>query len=357
MKIALLNDTHFGVRNDSPAFRDYQIKFYDEVFFPYLIENNITNLIHLGDVTDRRKFINFQTSSVFREKFWKRLWEMKIDTHIIIGNHDTYFKNTNKVNSVEELCTTFDGVNEPFIYTGPKEVEIGGCRMLFLPWICDDNYEDSIYAIDNSTADICFGHLEVKGFEMQKGLFNEHGLEPTQFKRFEKVMSGHFHKKSDDGRIYYLGSQYEMTWSDYKDPKGFHIFDTETRELTRVPNPLRMFKKIVYNDTKEDYLTKDLSEFENKIVKVFVANRTNEDMFNSLIDRLQNKINVHEVNVIEDVQSDMASSVREDILDQGEDTITFLNNYVDQIQTDLNKQKLKEFIKETYVEANDHYSG
>tara|TARA_S200000501_G_C20675084_1_gene678095 strand:- start:102 stop:950 length:849 start_codon:yes stop_codon:yes gene_type:complete len=282
---------------------------------------------------------------------------MKIDTHIIIGNHDTYFKNTNKVNSVEELCTTFDGVNEPFIYTGPKEVEIGGCRMLFLPWICDDNYEDSIYAIDNSTADICFGHLEVKGFEMQKGLFNEHGLEPTQFKRFEKVMSGHFHKKSDDGRIYYLGSQYEMTWSDYKDPKGFHIFDTETRELTRVPNPLRMFKKIVYNDTKEDYLTKDLSEFENKIVKVFVANRTNEDMFNSLIDRLQNKINVHEVNVIEDVQSDMASSVREDILDQGEDTITFLNNYVDQIQTDLNKQKLKEFIKETYVEANDHYSG
>ena len=357
MKIALLNDTHFGVRNDSPAFLEYQVKFYEEQFFPYLEQNNITTLIHLGDVTDRRKFINFKTASVFREKFFKRLWDMKIDTHIIVGNHDTYYKNTNKVNSVTELFTTFDGKNEPWIYTDPKEVEIGGCRMLFLPWICDDNIEDSIYAIDNATADICMGDLEIKGFEMQRGIINEQGLEPKQFKRFEKVISGHFHKKSDDGHIYYLGAQYEMTWSDYKDPKGFHIFDTETRELERISNPHRIHKKLVYNDKKEDYYKKDLTEFENTFVKIFVSNKTDEDMFNSLLDRFQNKMNVHEVNVIEDIQSDMAASVREDILDQGEDTITFLNNYVDQIQTDLDKQKLKEFIKETYVEANDHYSG
>ena len=352
MKIALLNDTHFGVRNDSPAFRDYQIKFYDEVFFPYLIENNITNLIHLGDVTDRRKFINFQTSSVFREKFWKRLWDMKIDTHIIIGNHDTYFKNTNKVNSVEELCTTFDGVNEPFIYTGPKEVEIGGCRMLFLPWICDDNYEDSIYAIDNSTADICFGHLEVKGFEMQKGLFNEHGLEPTQFKRFEKVMSGHFHKKSDDGHIYYLGTQYEMTWSDYHCPKGFHIFDTQTRELSRVPNPMLMFKKITYNDKETNYDNLDITEYDKHFVKLYISNKTDNDMYERLMDRIYNEINVHAIDVIED-PTDINASVSENILEQGEDTLTFLGNYIDQVDTDLDKQKLKSFAKELYSEASE----
>ena len=356
MKIALLNDTHFGARNDNPAFVKYFNRFYDEIFFPYIIQNDIKTLIHLGDVVDRRKFINFNTAHNFQENFWKRLWDLKIDTHIILGNHDTYYKNTNKVNFTH-LIKTFDGANEPWIYEKPATVNFDGLDILLLPWICPETEEESIYEIDNSHAEVAMGHLEIKGFEMQKGLFNEHGLEPTQFKRFEKVMSGHFHKKSDDGRIYYLGSQYEMTWSDYKDPKGFHIFDTETRELTRVPNPLRMFKKIVYNDTKEDYFTKDLSDFENKIVKVFISNRTNEEMFNHLLDKLQNKINVHEVNVIEDVQSDMSSSVREDILDQGEDTITFLNNYVDQIQTDLNKQKLKEFIKETYVEANDHYSG
>ena len=204
MKIAILNDTHFGCRNDSPAFINYQNRFYDELFFPYIIENKIDTLIHLGDVVDRRKFINFNTAHNFQQKFWKRLWDLKIDTHIILGNHDTYYKNTNKVNSIEQLCTSFDGVNEPWIYTGPKEVELGGCRILFLPWICDDNYEDSIYSIDHSTADICFGHLEIKGFEMHKGHMNEHGLEREQFNRFEKVVSGHFHKKSDDGHIYYL---------------------------------------------------------------------------------------------------------------------------------------------------------
>ena len=64
MKIALLNDTHFGARNDSPAFLDYFMRFYNEIFFPYLKDNNIKTLIHLGDVVDRRKFINFKTSEI-----------------------------------------------------------------------------------------------------------------------------------------------------------------------------------------------------------------------------------------------------------------------------------------------------
>jgi DNA repair exonuclease SbcCD nuclease subunit len=353
MKIALLNDTHFGARNDSPAFLEYFMRFYNEQFFPYLEKNNIKTLIHLGDVTDRRKFINFKTAHAFRQKFMKRLWEMKVDTHIIVGNHDTYFKNTNEVNSVSELCTTYDGVNEPWIYTNPKEVELGGCRMLFLPWICDDNYEESIYAIDNSTSEICMGHLEIKGFEMQKGIVNEQGLEKSQFKRFEKVLSGHFHKKSDDGHIYYLGAQYEQTWSDYKDPKGFHIFDTETRELERISNPLRIHKKFIYNDKDNDYSKVDLSEFNNTFVKVFVTNKTNDIMFNKLLDGLHNKINAHEVMVIEDLNTDLGASVREDILEQGEDTLTFLGNYIDQADTELDKHKLKKYLKELYLEASE----
>ena len=353
MKIALLNDTHFGARNDSPAFLEYFMRFYNEQFFPYLEKNNIKTLIHLGDVTDRRKFINFKTAHAFRQKFMKRLWEMKVDTHIIIGNHDTYFKNTNEVNSVSELCTTYDGVNEPWIYTNPKEVELGGCRMLFLPWICDDNYEESIYAIDNSTSEICMGHLEIKGFEMQKGIVNEQGLEKSQFKRFEKVISGHFHKKSDNGHIYYLGAQYEQTWSDYKDPKGFHIFDTETRELERISNPLRIHKKFIYNDKDNDYSKVDLSEFNNTFVKVFVTNKTDDIMFNKLLDGLHNKINAHEVMVIEDLNTDLGASVREDILEQGEDTLTFLGNYIDQADTELDKHKLKKYLKELYLEASE----
>ena len=348
MKIALLNDTHFGVRNDSPMFMEYQNKFYNELFFPYLQENNIKTLIHLGDVVDRRKFINHNTANNFKKVFWDRLDELDIDTHVIIGNHDTYYKNTNEVNALQNLQLN----KNCKVYKTATETEFDGCNILFLPWICDDNYEDSIHAIDHSQSTIAMGHLEVKGFEMHSGVINDHGLEKSQFTKFDKVYSGHFHKKSDDGRIYYLGTQYEMTWSDYRCQKGFHIFDTDTRELTRVVNPDTMFEKIIYDDKQNDYLTYDIEPYHKKHVKLFVSNKTNDDMYNMFIDRLYNKINLHELNIIED-NSDLNASVRDDILEQGEDTLTFLGNYIDQVETDVDKHKLKTFAKELYVEASE----
>jgi hypothetical protein len=349
MKIALLNDTHWGARNDSPAFINYFNRFYDEVFFPYLQENNINTLIHLGDVVDRRKFINHNTAYNFKLKFWDKIEQLKIDTHILLGNHDTYYKNTNTVNALQNLNLP----QNTKIYTSHDTVSFEGLDILFLPWICDDLTETTLHAIDNSTAQIVMGHLEIKGFEMHKGHLNEQGLDKTLFKRFEKVISGHFHKKSDDGHIYYLGSPYEITWSDYKCPKGFHIFDTETRELIRVPNPLRIHKKLIYNDKTEDYNKKNLKDFENTFVKVFISNKTDTDMFDKFVDKFHNETNVHELNIIEDLSSDITSSVREDILEQGEDTLTFLGNYIDQIDTTLDRNKLKKFVKELYVEASE----
>jgi len=349
MKIALINDTHWGARNDSPAFIDYFNRFYDEVFFPYLQENNIKTVIHLGDVVDRRKFINHNTAHNFKLKFWNKIDELNLDTHVIIGNHDTYYKNTNEINALQNLNIS----KTAKVYTSSQTVNFDGLDILIMPWICDTNKDDTLYHIDNTTAQIVMGHLEIKGFEMHKGHLNEQGLEKDLFKRFEKVISGHFHKKSDDGHIYYLGCPYQIMWSDYNCPKGFHIFDTQTRELTRIPNPLIMFKKFVYNDKGEDYSKKDLSEYENTFVKLFVSNRTDTDMFDKLLDRFHNEINAYEINVIEDNNSDMSVSVREDILEQGEDTLTFLGNYIDQIDTTLDKAKLKTFAKELYVEANE----
>ena len=348
MKIALLNDTHFGCRNDSPAFIEYQNKFYNEVFFPYIRENNINTLIHLGDVVDRRKFINHNTAHNFKMNFWNRLEEYNIDTHIIIGNHDTYYKNTNEVNALQNLEIS-KGAK---VYTRTTEVEFDGLPILFIPWICDDNEVDSVQKINDTQATIAMGHLEVKGFEMHNGHFNDHGQEKAMFKRFEKVMSGHFHKKSDDGQIYYLGTQYEMTWSDYGCPKGFHIFDTNTRDLTRVSNPDTIFKKLIYNDKETNYDAIDLSEYDKSFVKLYISNRTDVEMYERLMDKFYNSINVHAIDVIEE-PTDIGASVREDILEQGEDTLTFLGNYIDQVDSELDKQKLKQFAKELYMEASE----
>ena len=348
MKIALLNDTHFGCRNDSPAFIEYQNKFYNDLFFPYLQKNNIKTLIHLGDVVDRRKFINHNTAHNFKKVFWNRLDELGVDTHIIIGNHDTYYKNTNEVNAMQNLDISKDAK----VYTHATTVDFDGLPILFIPWICDDNEAETIRTIENTQSTIAMGHLEIKGFEMHNGHMNEHGTEKSVFKRFEKVMSGHFHKKSDDGHIYYLGTQYEMTWSDYNCPKGFHIFDTQTRELTRVPNPITMFEKIVYNDTKQSYSNIDISQYKDKHIKVIVEEKTDTNMFGQFIDRLHNEIDTHEVNVIED-SFNINASADVNVVDQGEDTLTFLQNYIDSLDTELDKGRMKDITKEFYNEVQD----
>jgi hypothetical protein len=222
-----------------------------------------------------------------------------------------------------------------------------------MPWICDDTKEESIHMLNTAKADLCFGHLEIKGIEMQNGVVNEHGNEKAEFNRFEKVVSGHFHKHTDDGHIFYCGAQYEMTWSDYQDPKGFHIFDTETREMERVWNPLTIHKKIIYDDKKKDYNNFDLQPYDNHFIKLIVLNKTDDEQFDKFVERLYNEIIVHDLNIIEDY-SDIKASVRDDIVEMGEDTVTFLNNYVDQLETDVNKTKLKEYLKSFYIEANDN---
>ena len=96
-----------------------------------------------------------------------------------------------------------------------------------------------------------------------------------------------------------------------------------------------------------------IEDFDNTYVKLFITNKTDEDMYNNLVEKIYNTINVHELQIIED-PIDVASTVRSDILDQGEDTQTFLNNYIDQADTgELDKQKLKVFARELYGEASE----
>ena len=131
MKIALINDTHFGARNDNPNYANYFYKFWEEIFFPYLEKHNIENVIHLGDVLDRRKFVNFKTLNDFNNKFVNRIKNLNVD--IIIGNHDTYYKNTNEINAPQELMSWGN------VYAEPTVIEKGGMRMLYIPWVTPEN--------------------------------------------------------------------------------------------------------------------------------------------------------------------------------------------------------------------------
>lgn len=348
MKIALITDTHWGCRNDDVKFSDFFCKFYREAFFPYLDKHDIKTIVHLGDIVDRRKYINFTTANKLRNNFIQPCKDRGIDLHMIIGNHDTFYKNTNKINSMQELYSSGDFK----CYPDPAEVVIGDTQFLFLPWICDDNYAQSMELITKTKAQICFGHLELSGFEMYKGSVIDHGMNKDVFSKFEIVCSGHYHHKSTKGNINYLGAPYEITWSDYGDPRGFHVFDTDTRELTFVANPYVMFFKIHYDDVDkslEDVIFDDFSLYEKTIVKIIVRNKTNPYWFDMFVEKLE-KAGVYDIQVVDD-HFNLNLENDQDIIDEAEDTLTILSKYVGQMQLKTDKPKLENLLRSLYSEA------
>ena len=345
MKIALLTDTHFGARNDNPNYSNYFYKFYDDIFFPYLEAHNIKDIIHLGDVLDRRKFVNFKTLNDFNNKFVNRIRDYNVD--IIIGNHDTYYKNTNEINSPQELM---DWGN---IYADPIVIERGGMRMLILPWVTPENIERTTMMLEQESADIVLGHLEIQGFQMNNGHVSNTGLDKKLFRRFETVLTGHFHKKSDDGQIFYLGSPYEFVWTDYNCQKGFHILDTETREIEHIKNPYTIHEKVYYNDEANDYKEFNYSNYDSKYVKLIVEKKKDYYLFDKFVDGFYKNVKVHDLKIIEDYSDLDASTVADDIAERSSDTPTLLDNYVDELETDLDKDRLKKLMRSLYTEAGD----
>ena len=277
MKVAIITDTHYGARKGSKYLHDYFELFYQNVFFPSLEEHGIKTVIHMGDVFDSRKSIDYQSLEWAKRVVFDPLKKYKV--HAITGNHDCYYKNTNEVNSPELLLTDYPNIKT---YSSPKTIKIGGLSILMLPWICTENYDESLIQIKKSKAKVVMGHLEINGFRATRGHMMETGMDVKVFNKFDKVYSGHFHTRSEDGKIFYLGNPYEMFWNDVNDPRGFTIFDTETLTHTPINNPYKLFYNIYYDDTPHQ--TFDVREYQNKIVKVIVRKKSSPKLFSKFID-------------------------------------------------------------------------
>ena len=359
-KVAIITDQHFGARNDSTHFLDYYEKFYKDTFFPTIDEHGINTVLILGDTFDRRKYVNFYSLKRTKEMFFDELAKRGIKVHMLAGNHDTYFKNTNDVNSVRLLLKEYNNIHvidEPCtIYLTDENDRFGDkfkYPIAMIPWICPENYEQSLGEIKNTTADICMGHFEIAGFAMHRGMPSHEGLSRDLFNRFDMVFSGHYHHRSSQDNIRYLGNPYELTWQDYNDPRGFHVFDLADRSLQFIENPNVMFHRITYDD-KENSITeitsKDLTKYTNTYVKVVVLNKTNPYLFDKFMNNLYN-VNPIDITIAEDF-TDLTEGVEDDMIDQAEDTMTIIGKYVDGIKEEhIDNEKLKTVLKELYVEA------
>jgi DNA repair exonuclease SbcCD nuclease subunit len=346
MKLAIINDTHFGIRNDSPYFLEQTLSYFETHFFPYLIENNIKTVLHLGDLFDRRKYINFHTLAQVRSRFFDKLKSLDIKIYITIGNHDTYFKNTNDLNSLTQLFSDEEHVN---IIESPQILNFDDLCIGMLPWIAKENEKQCFDFIQSCSCPIIAGHFEIAGFQVMNGVVHPTGIKENVFNRFEMVLSGHFHLKQTSKNIHYLGTQYQLNFGDVNSKKGFHVLDTATRNLEFIHNPNDLFHLIKYKDETDEQvklLDKLPSLLKNCYVKVIVSTKNKPFTFDKFIDALY-ATPVYELSIVEDYQDKQ----NETDIDIAEDTLSIINKEIDTLEKVKDKAKLKVIIKDLYMES------
>ena len=341
--IALITDTHYGSRKGSKIFHDYYKKFYEDVYFPELKKRNIKHCIHLGDAFDIRKSVDFWALNWAKENVYNRFRDLGITVYQIVGNHDCYYKNTNEVNSIDSLLNEYDNI---IPISKPGEYDIDGFKTFMVPWICDENYEETIQKIDKTESKIVFGHLELAGFAAYPGHVQINGMGANIFDKFKMVLSGHYHTRSNNGKIFYIGNPYQIYWNDVDDKRGFNFINTETFELEFIQNPYEMFQKIYYEDQNPKLFNG--SGLNGKIVKIIVRKKTDQLLFEKFVDKVY-KSGVADLKIIENFNlNDQDVNLDQEKI---EDTLTILNKYVQDSDFDLNKEFVKNLLREIYQEA------
>jgi len=350
MKIVVLGDLHLGARNASPVMSNFQLAFFEEHLIPYLEEHKITNIIQTGDLFDTRKFTNHIILNEWKRRFFDVLKAKGITFHTILGNHDLATKNSVTVNSPKLfLCGEYDNIK---LYETPTDVTFDGMTILMMPWLCLENHIECEESLSTSKSLWCVGHFELDGFEMHRGQVHVGGMDKVSLRRFEQVISGHFHTRSESNNIKYVGTPYEMTWIDYGDAKGFHVLDTSSRDLEFVPNKLTLFNKLTYNDKdmgKDYYKGFDLSNLEDTYIKIVVVSKTDPYQFDMFLDLVYKK-NPADLKIIEDMTDIDSDAIDDDDIEM-EDTISLIESYIDSSTMDLEKDKMKDLMKTLYTMA------
>lgn len=342
-KILIVTDLHFGAKNDNVKMLDYFDKFYSGTLFPYIDKHKIDTVFCLGDTFDRRKFINFNTLQRSENMFFRPLADRGINTTILVGNHDIPFRNTLDINAVQLMLQKY----KFNVVDRPTEVVIKDNKICLIPWICKDNYQQSFKLIQETTAEILFGHLEIYGAEMQRGLFCHEGINRELFDRFDVVASGHFHHKSSVGNVNYLGAPYEMTWSDFNDRRGFHVFDLNNRKFHFEQNPNRLFHKIYYDDSKK--IPPVPSNTTDCYIKLIVQKKNSQYQFERFVQQIEDAAPAN-IMIVED-HMNLNLENEDSIINEAEDTLTILNSFTDQIDINCDKDQVKQIIRRVYTKS------
>lgn len=341
MKLAIITDTHFGCRKNSVFFMEEQKRFYTNKFFPYLKEHKIDTVLHLGDFFDNRKTVNFETLRHAKECFMNPIVEDGIHLHMLVGNHDSYYKSNGELTSTKLLFDDLPGVK---VYDSITDLKFGDKKFLMVPWIFPIQKDETVAKLKLDTSDVCCGHFEMLGVVFQGNTISRKGIDTDTFSHYPHVFSGHFHKKSQ----YYVGSPYQMSWSDYDDPKRIIIYDTDDGTTEDIYLADDTYFKIEYPLKYKG----NLADFKDKIVRVLVKKKDNVPEFDKFVENLESfepqEIDIKEEYLYLDV-------IEEDDLDDDTDTLGVLLSSIDNIESLQKGERhiVKEIMKQLYDKAGE----
>lgn len=339
-KIVILGDLHAGSRNSNKVVEYWQDKFFNECLFPYMELNGIKRIIQLGDVYDNRKWLNMNTIAWFQEVFVQKTKHMNIVVDALIGNHDTFYKHTNTPNSPTLLLSHFDNFT---IWDKPGNMIVDDVTFTMIPWMCKENY-DECYSRVVEGGDICIGHFDIQGFVMHPGAISVDGLRTSDFEKWNTVWSGHYHTQSQNANIHYLGTPYQMNWSDHSTKHGFWVFDTIDRSMQFIENPYRYFYRFEWNDG----CSWSDPELYNAYVKVNVKSKTDFEAFEKFIDKINFK-DPFDLKVVESYEEFNQENVN-DLIDLSS-TEELIEEYIDEVASTANKDSVKQMMINIYHQA------
>ena len=359
-KIAILGDLHFGARNDNSVILDSLCDFLNLQFFPEVKRLGIDTIIQVGDVFDRRKYINFNTYHKFKQVFLDQIKKNNLKCIIGLGNHDTYWRNTSELNSVDVLLKEYSKECGVEYYANP--IDFPELDLALVPWINDDNRDITMaFMNDLPSSRTVVGHFELNGFMLLGGLVQKDGLDPACLSRFAKVISGHYHIRQQQNNIWYVGTPIEISWSDFGNQKCYHFYDTDTKNLQAVPNPDHTFVEFRYNDTTNAEAVQNIlsdtaelfAKFSKKYVRVIIEQRTQAILFDSLISGIESTSPEHLAIFDEGIEKRIAQDNMNSEVVRGDGSpITILQNYAQTaIADDSSRDKVMSILSTIYNEA------
>lgn len=279
-KVLLIGDTHNGANGNNQRLLRQNVELYQDFILPIVRHNAIDFVIDLGDFFDDREKVDIRVLKTVREEM---LNDLPVPWYFVVGNHNTYFKNNNTLNNLQETIGDLPNVHVVDRFTQVDKIDI-------FPWILAKNVETYKQCIEITENRFAVGHFEFNGFPFDKSRTAEvhERLSASSFSKYEKVFSGHYHISSERGNIIYVGTPIQLTWVDVDVEKRVAILDTDTGEVQYIINPKNLYHQYTVGEDG-DISHIPLSEIAGNRIKIKYSTTTPKDIINNIQAILKNE--------------------------------------------------------------------